>query len=237
MAISFVQNLALSTTSGKSGTSSHSVPLSATPTSGNLLLVHLNGYTTAATTITATGWTEISFTQSAWSLVQFLYKISDGTETSLDFTTSSSKKYVHNVNEFSGVDTSNPIASSSLVHDIDTSGPTTWDTGTHTSTSDTAALVRFLATSNGGFVTTSAPTGHVSLGYIETSILASWALQVSPYTTGDNGASVSVETEFGRNEISTLNIGLRESGGSSAGSALSAAHLANAIRLQPNYKR
>lgn len=238
MAISFVQNLALSTTSGKSGTSSHSVPLSATPTSGNLLLVHLNGYTTAATTITATGWTEISFTQSAWSLVQFLYKISDGTETSLDFTTSSNKIYVQNVNEFSGVDTSNPITSSSLVHDIDTSGTnTTWSTGTHTSTSDTAALVRFLATSNGGFVTTSAPTGHTSLGYLETSILASWALQVSPYTTGDNGASVSVETEYARNEISTLNIGLREASGSSAGSALSAAHLANAIRLQPNYKR
>lgn len=237
MAISFVQNLALYATPGRGGVTTHSVPLSAIPTSGNLLIAHLNGYLTSATTITATGWTEISFTQSTHSLIQFLYKISDGTETSLDFTTSSHRIYVQNVNEFSGVDTSNPIASSSLVHDIDTSGPTTWDTGTHASTSDTAALVRFLATSNGGFVTTSAPTGHTSLGYIEGTILASWALQVSPYTTGDNGASVSVETEFPRHEISTLNIGLREAGGSSAGSALSAAHLANAIRLQSNYKR
>lgn len=238
MAISFVQNLALYLTPGKSGTSSHSVPLSATPTSGNLLLVHMNSQTLSATTITAPGWTEISFSQSAYSQINFLYKVSDGTETSVDFTTSDSRKYVQNVNEFSGVDTSSPITSSSLVHDIDTSGTNaTWSTGTHASTSDTAALIRFLGTGQGGFVTTSAPTGHTSLAYYESSQVASWALQASPYTTGDNGAAVTVETDFFRLEISTLNIGLREASGSSAGSALSAAHLANAIRLQPNYKR
>jgi hypothetical protein len=240
MAISFVQNLALYSTPGRGGTTSHSAPLSATPTSGNLMIAHLNAYPTSSITITATGWTEISFTQSSHSLIQFLYRISDGTETSLDFTTSGNVQYVKNVNEFSGVDTSSPIASSSLVHDIEPSpnpARSTWSTGTHASTPDTAALVRFLATSNGGFVTTSAPTGHVSLGYIEGLVIASWALQESPYTAGDNGTSVSVDTEFPRREISTLNIGLREAGGSSAGSALSAAHLANAIRLQSNYKR
>jgi hypothetical protein len=250
MAISYVQ--AVASTWPATFTSTHVVTFSATPTSGNFLFAFMHVDRSASVAWTApVGWTDIGWPSFASSVdpvyLQGMYKISDGTETGFTVTTAASVRVGWVVAELSGVDSTTPVVSNAAYMDPLHSS-FLFDMGAFAASADTSYVLRGSACNDDGdggtFDFTSAPTGHTTLNYVENTTYGGlWVTGVSPYTAGDSVANQQILTESvdgGEvDAVETGSVGLKAAGGGGGGgsSALSAAYLANAIRLQPNYKR
>jgi len=151
--------------------------------------------------------------------------------------------------ELSGVDTSSPIASNDAYMASVYTGSTRrgfeYDMGSFSASADTSYVLRGSACNDdgdGGTFDIGTPGGHTQLIHIENaSYGALKVLAVNPYVAGDSVPNASITTESidgGEvDAVETGSIGLRVAGSSPVGpSALRVSHVANAIRLQPNYK-
>lgn len=252
MAISYIQTVASSWASTYA--TSRVVTFSATPTSGNFLFtfIHVDGAIAPTITIPG-GWTGMAWPSYASSVdpvyLQGMYKISDGTETGFTIVTNFGCRMGVICVELSGVDSTTPVVSDAAYMDPLKAGTFDYnfDMGAFAASADTSYVLRGSACNDDGdggtFDFTSAPTGHTTLNYVENTTYGGlWVTAVSPYTAGDSVANQQILTESVAggdvDAVETGSVGLKAAGGAGGGgSALASSHLANAIRLQPNYKR
>lgn len=252
MAISFLQTVASSWASTYA--TSRVITFSATPTSGNFLFtfIHVDGAIAPTITIPS-GWTSMAWPSYASSLdpvyLQGMYKISDGTETGFTIVTNFGCRLGVICVEFSGVDAASPVASNDVYMASVYTGSTrrgfAYDMGTFAASADTSYVLRGSACNDdgdGGVFDIGTPSGYTPLSYIENSSYGGIKVTaVSSYVAGDSVANASLITESlagGEvDAVETGSVGLRAAGSSPVGrSALRVSHIANAIRLQPNYK-
>lgn len=122
------------------GATTQTVTMGATPTSGNLLIAMIT-YDKNATAITQpTGFTMVQSITGTSTCSAMAYKISDGTENTVSFTSTSGRPFQMAVREYSGLDT--------------------FDTSAFTTYSDTAVTSR---SSNTTATTTSATALAIAL--------------------------------------------------------------------------
>ena len=109
-----------------SGNNAISVTYDSTPTSGNLLVAFVA--TSSSTAPTISGWTGLTTSSTGGATsrsVRILYKISNGTETTVTTNSINTLKFIA-VSEYSGIDTTTPV-------DVENSNLTPTGTTTHTS--------------------------------------------------------------------------------------------------------